>query len=150
MSKRMHKQSYFLVFVILLFAFSLSACDYEPSSHDPSSSKYFAWDLREIWESETRSIYQGEIEITYNTIKITGYYEDQTPPPLFGGNDNERPFRTIPKGTALKGYSEDGKIFIEGYASGGIPYDLQKVGAYPYTKILSFEFSGRTEILHIR
>jgi hypothetical protein len=139
-------QKKLIISAVMLFAFLFSACDFDLSSSGKTQA--FDWELREIWISEQGSIYQGEIEITFNTIKITGYYEDQTP---ILGNDNQRPFRDIPKGVALKGYSENGRIFIEGHLPEGIPYELASVGAhYPQIKILRFTFSGRTEALRIK
>ena len=143
----MYKQRYFLIFVVLLSVFSLSTCEFDGSG-STGSSQYFEWDLREVWVSQIGSIYQGEIEITYNTIRITGYPETQA---QFPNNINQLPFRNIPKGVIHKGYSENGRIYIENYASDGISYKLDEVGAYyPYTRILSFEFGGRTEILQIQ
>jgi hypothetical protein len=49
----------------------------------------------------------------------------------------------------FKGYSEDGKIFIEyGGAQNGIPYTWTETGSYPGKyKLLEFDFGGRKEIL---
>jgi hypothetical protein len=50
----------------------------------------------------------------------------------------------------LKGYSEEGKIFIEygDAAQDGIPYIYTELGDYPNKyKLLEFSFGGRKEIL---
>ncbi|MCL2472592.1 MAG: hypothetical protein FWF26_02840, partial [Treponema sp.] len=85
-------------------------------------------------------------EIYYSQITISGYSEGQTLP---GKNDNDRHFRDFTKGVALKGYSEDGKIYIEdrGVVQEGIPYTYYTAGNYPVIKFLRFTFNGRSEIL---
>jgi hypothetical protein len=143
MNKRKYKQDYFLVFIVLLSAFSLSTCYYDGSGSS-DSKKYFDWELRGTWVSADPSVYSGRIEIDFNTIKITGYYESQTPKP---GNDNQRPFKNVVKGIDIKGYSNEGKIYIEGFYADGIPYQIYTSVYHPYDKRLKFTFSGRDEIL---
>lgn len=142
---------FFSAFLIFLFPFFLSVCDITVSSGGSGgykNYKYFDFTLQEIWTSEYGSLYQGAIEITNNTIKITGYFESQTP--VFG-NDNQRPFKGIPRGIFLSGYSENGRIFVENYFPDGLPYRISNVGVYyPYTKELRFNFGGRDEALYIK
>jgi hypothetical protein len=61
------------------------------------------------------------------------------------------PFKDFPKRVALKGYSEEGKIFIDyGGAAQGIPYIYTETGSYPSkVKLLEFDFGGRKEILQM-
>jgi hypothetical protein len=112
-------------------------------------AKSFDYDLQGTWVSNDPSVYSGTLVIGYGRITITGYSENQTKPPPDGGNYNERPFKGFSKGIALKGYSEEGKIFIEdsGQLQEGIPYIFQKDGNYPPKKIISFTFGGRVEKL---
>jgi hypothetical protein len=66
------------------------------------------------------------------------------------GDDSKRPFKDIPKRVPFKGYSEEGKIFIEygEIAQDGIPFIYTEVGTYPQKyKLLEFFFGGRKEIL---
>jgi hypothetical protein len=142
MNKRMYKQSYFIVIIVLLSAFFLSACG--DGSGSPGTSKSFNWDLRGTWVSSDPSVYDGAIESDFNTIKITGYNESQTP---LLGNDNQRPFKNVVKGINIKGYSEEGKIYIEGFSAEGIPYQMVTSATYPFEKRLRFTFYGRDEIL---
>jgi hypothetical protein len=96
--------------------------------------------------SNETGLYSGSLVITSDTITIDGYGEDWL---SLVGDDSKRPFRDYPKGVALKGYSEDGKLFIEygGAAQNGIPYSYSE-GA-DKTKLLEFTFGGRKEIVQI-
>jgi hypothetical protein len=134
----------FLPFV-LLSVLIITACD----GINTGDLKYFDRDLRETWTSDENQMYYGEIEITSDTIKITGYNETQTP---LEGDDSKRPFRDITvKKVALDGYSEDGRIYIDGFVPEGIPYVLRTYkNSYPYTKVLEFTFGGRPEILYVK
>jgi hypothetical protein len=114
-------------------------------------SKSFDYKLQGTWVSNDSSVYSGTLVISYDSITIKGYNEGQTLPALLGGNDNERPFKSFPKGVALKGYSEEGKIFIEngGAVQEGIPYTYQEDKGHnpPAYKIITFNFGGRIETL---
>ena len=136
----------FFVSAGLLLVFSLAACD---GTFQASNIKGFDLPLQGTWVSNDSSVYSGTLTITYNRIVITGYNESQTPN---AGDDNKRPFKGFIKGIALKGYSEDGKIFIEdgGILQEGIPYTYWTENSPPdYTriKLLRFTFGGREESL---
>jgi len=137
----------FTVCVSLLTAFLITACG------DVEASKRFDSRLQGTWVSnESSARYKGALEITSDRITITGYDETQTPSPQDGGNDNERPFKNFTKGAALKGYSEEGKFFIEdgGLVQEGIPYaywDDTPPPDYRKVKFLRFTFGGRIETL---
>ena len=109
--------------------------------------KSFDSKLRGTWISNETGLYSGSLKIDYDTITIDGYPEDWT---STVGDDSRRPFRDFPKRVPLKGYSEDGKIFIEygETAQNGIPYVYTELGSYPQKyKLLEFSFDGRKEIL---
>ena len=141
--------------IILLFGFFASACDMDfdsasGSGTSSSNSKFFVHDLRGTWKTNNPDdLYSGSLKIDMDRITITGYGETQTPP---GESHDRRPFKDFTKGTALKGYSEDGKIFIEDGALGlnGLPYTYWYDRPPPdFVRIyfLSFNFGGRTETL---
>ena len=114
--------------------------------------KRFDYDLRGEWVTNgTGGRYTGGLKIDEYHITITGYGENQTPSPSDGGNDNERPFRDFPRGIALKGYCEEGKIFIEygGTVREGIPYTYDEDDDHypPQYKLITLSFGGRTQIL---
>lgn len=131
----------FTICTILLSAIFINSCNVPASDY-----KYFESRLRGTWVSEGTSIYTGTLVIDNDRITITGYYGTQTPK---DGDDNKRPFKDFPKGTALKGYSEEGKIFIEyGGGQNGIPYTYNETGTFPlYDKILEFTFGGEKQFL---
>jgi len=109
--------------------------------------KSFDRDLRGTWVSNETGLYSGSLEIDYDTITIDGYGEDWT---SLVGDDSKRPFREFPKRVPLRGYSEEGKIFIEygEVAQDGIPYLYTEVGSHPQKYgLLEFTFGGRKEIL---
>ena len=134
----MTKRSIFAFLTIFFAIFSLISCEWEFGSGDS-----FEYNLQGTWESVDKSVYSGRLTITYNTIKIEGYYESQTG----YGNPSHRPFRDFSKDVVLKGYSEDGKIFIENRNT------LQSIsyGYYFYNfrqdERLEFYFGGRSEEL---
>jgi hypothetical protein len=112
-----------------------------------SDNKSFDYDLRGTWTTnDPGSRYTGTLVITYNTITITGYGENQTP--TLGGNDTERPFKGFNKNIALSGYSEEGKIFIKdmGIMQEGIPYTYDG-GDYKRIELLRFNFGGKQQTL---
>ena len=117
---------------------------------ETSDIKSFDINLRGTWVSNDKSVYSGALEIDFDRITITGYLAEQTPS---GGNDVNRPFRNFTKDIPLKGYSEDGKLFIQdsGVLQEGIPYTYWEGDSLPpdYKKIkfLSFTFSDRVEKL---
>jgi len=130
-------------FALFLAALLLSSCKWDLGTN---AFKTFDYDLRGTWLSNDPSVYSGQLVITSSQITITGYSESQTP---FAGDDNKRPFKGFTKGTALTGYSEDGKIYIEdtGLQQEGIPYTYYTNGTYPQDEFLQFNFGGRAETL---
>jgi hypothetical protein len=127
-----------------LAAFLISSCgDWE---FEPDDSHHFSFELRGRWFSnDPDAYYSGTLEIAIDRITITGFGERQTPE---AGDDNKRPFKDFPKGVALKGYSEDGKIFIEvgGLVQDGIPYTYES-NSIAQTNLIYFNFSGRKETM---
>jgi hypothetical protein len=101
----------------LLVVLLVSACD------DWVISDYnkFDYNLQGTWVQNEPGNYTGELIIDYDSITIYGYFDNQTP---WWGNDDERPFKGFTKGVALKGYSEEGSIYIEdrGSLQEGISY----------------------------
>jgi len=136
------------IIIVLLSALFLNTCDLPAPDVD---TKSFDKKLRGIWiTNDPGSIYFGSLKITFDTITIDGYREDQTSQ---NGDDSNRPFKDIPKGKPFKGYSEDGKIFFEyGYAAqDGIPYVYTEGGKYPNEyRLLEFSFGDRKEILEFK
>jgi hypothetical protein len=138
----------FFVFVLLIVLL-LASCSWETS--DTSDTKTTAYNLQGTWKSNdyANAVYKGTLTITATRITINGYSEDQTPP---SGNDNNRPFKTFTKDTALKAYSEEGQIFIEdgGILQTGIPYtywDDSPPPDYKRKQFLRFTFGDRQETL---
>jgi hypothetical protein len=145
----MKNRRFFAICIVLFSAVFALSCD----THNPQSSsvKSFSNDLRGTWESNDKTNYSGSLTIDFDTIKIDGYDESQTKSPQDGGDDKQRPFVGFPRKTHLRGYSEDGKIFIDyGNGQNGIPYTYTntETGTYPYKRILEFDFGGRKEILN--
>ncbi|MDR2554621.1 MAG: hypothetical protein LBC64_04260 [Fibromonadaceae bacterium] len=102
--------------------------------------------LRGTWESNGKEdIYSGSLYIDYNSITITGYGESQTPQQA---DDARRPFKDFTKGTPLKGYSAEEKIFITdaGILQEGIPYNYYTTNSQT-DEFLRFNFGGRQETL---
>jgi len=142
----MKNYKFLTIAIILLFALSISACDGLLSGGD-YNYKTFESKLRGTWVSNDTGLFSGSLKIEYDTITIDGYGEDWT---SIVGDDSKRPFKDFPKRVPLKGYSEDGKIFIEygDVAPDGIPYYYLEVGSYPQKyKLLEFTFGGRKERL---
>jgi hypothetical protein len=137
-----HRAFTFCIF--LLLALFTSSCGGFPSGDDVKS---FHKDLRGTWDSNEPGLYDGTLIIGTDTITINGYGEDWT---SVEGDDSKRPFKDFPKRVPLKGYSEEGKIFIN-YGSTdpeGLPYIYTEVGKSPEKyKLLEFSFGGRKEIL---
>ena len=137
-----------LALCLCFFGALLIACDWE---YEPSDSDVFSRELRGTWHTnDPDSIYSGTLLIDYDRITIMGYGESQTPVPW--GNDAARPFRNFTKGAALKGYSEEGYIYIEdiGILQAGIPYtywENYQPQDYRNVQFLSFDFGGRRETL---
>jgi hypothetical protein len=125
----------------LLAVFFITSCgDWESGGYQT-----FDYDLRGTWVlHELDPDYEGELVISTDRITIKDFHRGQTP---WWGDDNDRPFKDFTKNVALKGYSEDGKIFIEdwGLVQEGIPYKFQKAGSYPEIYLLQFTF-GRNKI----
>jgi hypothetical protein len=123
----------------------MNSC-YVLSGSQSGDYKFFNSDLLGTWVSNEAGLYLGSLEIDYETITIDGYGEDLI---SLMGDDSRRPFRDFPKRVPLKGYSEEGKIFIEyGGGAQGIPYIYTETGTYPHKyKLLEFSFGGRKEIL---
>ena len=137
----------FAICIFFLSAIFTSTCGRFPSGGD---FKFFHKDLRGTWVSNESGLYSGILIIDTDTITIDGYGEDWT---SLVGDDNKRPFKDFPKRVPLKGYSEEGKIFIN-YGSTdpeGIPYIYIEAGNYPEKyKLLEFSFGGRKEILQCK
>jgi hypothetical protein len=129
-----------IIYVFILTTLFITSCDWKPSD-----DKIFDYKLRGIWVSNDTSIYSGKLEITDDRITITGFTENQTPPL---GDDSKRPFKNFTKGVTLKGYSEEGKIFIEdgGLLQEGISYTLY-TNALEEEDLLRFTFGSRLEIM---
>lgn len=127
----------------LLIALSITACGNNGGTD--SDSEKFDYKLRGTWESNDKSVYSGTLRIEYNSITITGYTENQTPPQ---GEDAIRPFKNFTKNIALKKYSAEEKIFINdaGTLQEGIPYNYYSTN-YGTEEFLRFNFNGRLEIL---
>jgi len=133
-----HRTFTFCIF--LLSAIFISSCGGFPSGGD---GKSFHKTLRGKWVSNEQGLYSGTLIIGTDTITIDGYGEDLI---SVVGDDSKRPFRDFPKRFPLKGYSEEGKIFIN-YGSTdpeGIPYIYTEGKNF---KLLEFSFGGRKEIL---
>jgi hypothetical protein len=134
----------FAICAILLSAFFINSCDVPEGSR-----KSFDYRLQGTWVSNQTGIYSGKLIIGYDTITIIGYEEDWIINVL-SGDDSKRPFRDFPRNVALKGYSEEGKIFIN-YGGGleGIPY-IYTEETYPQKyELLEFTFGGRKEFLRL-
>jgi hypothetical protein len=135
------------IIIILLSSPLLSACN---GLMTDGSFKSFDYKLRGTWFSNDSGLYSGTLKIDSDTITIDGYGEDWA---YMVGDDSKRPFKDFPKRVPLKGYSEEGKIFIEygETALDGIPYVYTEVGTYPQKyKLLEFSFGGRKEILQCK
>jgi hypothetical protein len=126
---------------------SLLAALFITSCYDGYSSgdyKTFNYDLRGTWVlHEPDPHYDGYLEISYEWIIIWDFHKGQTPN---RGDDEDRPFKDFTKDVALKGYSEEGKFFIEdrGMLQEGIPYTFWKAGKYQEIYFLSFTFGKNT------
>jgi hypothetical protein len=141
----MKKYKFFTVCIVFLSVLFKNSCNIPASD-----IKSFNSDLRGTWVSnEQNGLYSGTLKIDADTITIDGYGEDWT---SLVGDDSKRPFRDFPKRVPLKGYSEEGKIFIEyGGTVNGIPYIYSETGTYPNKyKILDFNFGGRSEKLQLK
>jgi hypothetical protein len=134
----------FSICVFLLSALFLNSC----GEFSSENNKSFHSDLLGTWVTNDPSLYSysGTLKIDYETITIDGYEEDWL---SVVGDDSKRPFKDFPKRVPLKGYSEDGKIFIDyGGNAQAIPYLYNKTDTYPTKyKILEFDFGGRKERL---
>jgi len=147
-NKRKKQQGTILPFFFLLLSFFICLCSCNMNGSEASASKSFDSKLRGKWVSnDPTGSYNGSLVIDSGTITIDGYEKGQTP---YKGDDNKRPFRDFPRGEPLKGYSEEGKIFIE-YGSGstrdGIPYTYTPEEYPNKVKFLEFVFGGEKEIL---
>jgi len=153
MNRKQHKDKetihhfplYYLLFSLLLFSCNLDTTG-------TGGHKIFDYNLQGTWISNDydNAVYKGKLIITNDRITINGYSEDQTP---LSGDDNNRPFKTFTRGTALKAYSEEGNIFIEdgGTLQTGIPYiywDDDPPPDYKRKQFLRFTFGGRQETLN--
>jgi len=139
----MKNLKFLAIIIVLLYSFSISSCD----GLMTGDYKSFDNKLRGTWVSNETGLYSGSLKIDFDTITIDGYGEDWT---SLVGDDNRRPFKDFPKRVPLKGYSEEGKIFIEygGTAQDGISYTYTELGTYPQKyKLLEFTFGSRREIL---
>jgi len=139
------------IIVLLLAAFFIASCG-GGGGGGSSNVKTFYYKLQGTWVTNDaeNATYSGTLVIGQDRITITGYGENQTPKE--GGDDNRRPFKQFPKGRALKGYSEDGKFFIDnGGVTESIPYTFWEVNEpslqYDLVRYLKFNFGGRDENL---
>ena len=126
----------------IFLALCLCACDTHGSQ--TGSYKSFEYKLRGTWVSQDKSVYSGTVQIDSVTITITGYEESQrkdTDP------WDHLPFRGFPKSAPLKGYSEDGKLFIGDNAQNSVPYNLETGADKQKDKFLRFNFGGRDEVV---
>jgi hypothetical protein len=142
----MKKFRIFAICAILLNALFISSCE---GTSGGSKQKAFDYRLQGTWVTNQTGNYSGKLKIGYETITIEGYEEDWVSIVL-EGDDSKRPFRDFPKNVALKGYSEEGKIFIN-YGGGleGIPY-IYTEATYPQKyELLEFTFGGRKEFLRL-
>ena len=136
---------YYLFFILLSITFL--SCEWEGGT----PGNRFAYDLQGTWVThDPGSMYTGGLEISYDRITITGFSETQTPD--WWGNDDERPFKDFIKGVSLRGYSEEGHIYIEhmGIFQAGIPYVYWSTGSswdINRTELLTFTFDGREQTL---
>jgi hypothetical protein len=140
----MKKPNIFAITIVLLSILFFNTCD---GLVTDGNFKSFDRKLRGTWVSNDSGLYSGTLIITSDTITIDGYGEDWT---SIVGDDSKRPFKDIPKRKPIKGYSEEGKIFIEygDAAQNGIPYVYTEGGTYSKGyKLLEFTFGGRKEIL---
>jgi len=142
----MKKFKFFNVYLVLLLALFVNACD---GLGDGNNVKSFDYELRGTWVSNETGVYSGSLIIDVNTITIYDYGEDWLSYLL--NDDSKRPFRDFPKKVPLKGYSEEKKIFIEygDTVQNGIPYLLTETASPNKTKILEFDFGGRKERLQM-
>ena len=131
---------------ILLVVFIVLSCSIETTTTG-DTYRVFTYDLRGAWvPNDPGGIYTGTLLITSDRITITGFSGSQTPS---GGDDNKRPFKDFTKGAALRGFSEEGKIYINdrGMLQEGISYIYYTVGSYPKTEFLRFTFAGSDIIM---
>ena len=135
-----------LALLFAIFPLFFTACDWDGSLY-----KSFDYKLQGTWATydPASNVYTGSLVITSDRITISGYFPGQTP---FWGNDDQRPFKDFLKGIALKGYSEDGHIYIEdaGIYQAGIPYIYWDDSPPPdYTRVqyLRFEFGELKQTL---
>ena len=137
---------YFVIFSFFL-ALGFLSCEWD----DLTAGNRFDYSLQGTWIThDPGSRYTGKLEISYDRITITDFSENQTPG--FWGNDDERPFSRFIRGVALRGYSEEGHIYIEhmGLFQTGIPYVYWSTGSSWDTnraELLTFEFDGRQQTL---
>jgi hypothetical protein len=141
-------KKHILVLLLALCSMLLACGSGQPE--ETGNYSRFDYNMRGTWTSNDPSRYSGSLTFTYDRITITGYGENQTP--VQGGNDEQRPFRNITKNIALKGYSEEGHIFIEdgGLVQEGIPYIYWSDMPPPDFKrvdFLRFTFGDRHETL---
>ena len=142
----MKNRRVFAIHTVLPLVLVICSCDGLQGTSS-GSYKSFTYDLRGTWASnEPGGLYLGTLKIGSDTITIDGYGEDWL---SIVGDDSKRPFKDFPKGVPHKGYSEEGKIFINygGSAQNGIPY-IYTEGDYPNKyKLLEFTFGERKEFL---
>ncbi|MDR0475800.1 MAG: hypothetical protein LBH43_19290 [Treponema sp.] len=146
----------FYVFIITASIFQ-TACELE---YVPGYG--FNYELQGAWLTNdyNTSKYYGCLEIDHDTIKITGYGENQTG---FWEDDSQRPFKDNLKEWPVKGYSvietktsdyTTGQIFIQNggvFPEEGIPYRYWSTTInspnYQRVHFLRFNFGGRDELL---
>jgi hypothetical protein len=113
---------------------------------DSLDGGYFEAKLRGTWETynPVSPGYSGTLVIGWDTVTVTGY--DQTA--YYPLNESQRPFKGITKGVSRKGYSDDGKMYLNDFGwKEGIAYEYDAGATPDYTKLLRFTFGGRAETL---
>jgi hypothetical protein len=124
---------------LLVFVLVLAGCG------ETSPGGVFDMKLRGTWETHDPEIYgySGTLVIDWNTITISGYDQE-----YYSLKEAERPFKDITKNIPRKGYTEEGKIYIDDFGwKEGIAYEYDGGMSPNYIKLLRFNFAGRNETL---
>ena len=135
------------LFSLCAFLIFFTSCEWD----EYTQGNRFDYSLQGTWVThDPEERYTGTLEITYDRITITGFSANQTPG--WWGSDDERPFARFVRGVALRGYSEEGHIYIEhmGTFQAGIPYihwDTGSSWAVDKVEFLTFTFDGREQTL---
>lgn len=135
----MSKRKKIAACIVFLSVFFIASCEWD------GNFRRFDSDLWGVWVSNVQGPYAGTLTIEFDRITITGFPARSTPP----WEPNVQPFRNIPRNVPMRGYSENGRIFIEvaGAPQGGIPFRLAPLAGNWGSQewLLSFEFGGSLE-----